>query len=78
MNEQADVRIDFEAVQALVHWKALFADEVASCAKRLAAESDQPARVTLAHYRQAAQIAISSLATAVRTEGHCNGDQKAA
>jgi Resolvase, N terminal domain len=46
MSEKADLRIDIEAAKALVYWKSLFADEVAACERRLAAESDQPEHVT--------------------------------
>jgi hypothetical protein len=65
MKENADIRIDVEAAKALIHWKSLFADEVATEARRLAAESSQPGHVTLSHYRQAAQIAVRSLSAAI-------------
>jgi hypothetical protein len=78
MNDKADIRIDVEAVRALIDWKSRFADEVASHARQFAAESGQPARVTLSHYRQAAQIAVRSLETAILDGRGSSDDQKAA
>ena len=78
MSEKADLRIDVEAAKALVHWKSLFADEVAARARRLAAESSQPEHVTLSHYRQAAQIAVGSLSAAILDGGPSIDDHKAA
>ncbi len=68
MSEKAGIRIDIEAAKAPIYWKSLFADEVAARARRLAAESGQPERVTLSHYRQAAQIAIRSLPAVILDE----------
>jgi hypothetical protein len=78
MSEKADVRIELDAAKALVEWKSAFADEVASRARRLAAESGHPERVTLLHYRQAAQIAVQSLSAAILEGGASSGDQRAA
>jgi hypothetical protein len=78
MSETAGIRIDVEAAKALVHWKSRFADEVAARARRLAAESGQPKRVTLAHYRRAAQVTVASLAAAILDEGPSRDDQQAA
>ena len=78
MREKADCRIDVEAAKALIHWKALFAEEVAARARRLAADSDQPEHVTLAHYRQAAQSAVASLAAAILDGGPSGDDHEAA
>ena len=78
MSEKADSRIDIEAAKALIYWKSLFADEVAAGARRLAAESSQPERVTLAHYRQAAQMAVRSLSAAILDGGPSSDDHKAA
>lgn len=74
----SDIRIEIEAAKALHYWKSLFADEVAAGARRLAAESSQPERVTTSHYRQAAQIAIRSLLTAISDGGPSHDDYKAA
>jgi hypothetical protein len=65
MIETMDVRIDVKAAKALIHWKSLFADEVAAGAVRLAAQSRNPANVTLSHYRQAAEMAVRSLSAAI-------------
>jgi hypothetical protein len=78
MNETAHLRIDIEAARALVSWKSLFADEVASRARRLAAASSDPARVTLSHYRQAAQLAVRSLSVSILGEGASRDERKAA
>jgi hypothetical protein len=73
-----NISIDIEAAKALVYWKSLFADEVVAQARRLAAESNQPGHVTLTHYRQAAQIAVRSLPTAILHGGPCSDDHKVA
>jgi hypothetical protein len=78
MIEKAVSRIDVEAAKALIHWKSLFADEVAARARQLAAESGQPEHVTLSHYRQAAQIAVRTLSAAILEGGPSSADQKAA
>ena len=63
-------------LKALIYWKSLFADEVASRARRLAAESGKPERVTLSHYRRAAQIAVRSLSAAIGDGGPFSDDPK--
>ena len=78
MSENTDIRIDIEAAKALIYGKSLFADEVAARARRLAAESGQPERVTVSHYRQAAQIAVRSLPAAIRDGGPFSDDHKVA
>ena len=78
MNENPNVRIDVEAAKALIFWKSLFADEVATRARQFAAESSEPEHVALSHYRKAAQIAVRSLSTAILDGGASSGDQKAA
>ena len=76
MSVKADIRIDLEAAKALIHWKSLFADEVAAKARQLAAESNLPERVTLSHYRQAAQAALRSLSAAIRDGGPSSDDRQ--
>ena len=78
MTQTTDTHIDLDAAKALVDWKALFADEVAVCAARLAADSGHPERVTLYHYRQAAQIAIRTLSAAILDGGASSGEYRAA
>jgi|GEM_PF-1006060 len=78
MNDRAGLRIDVEAARALVDWKSRFADEVAAGARRLALESSQPKHVTLAHYRQAAQLAVRALAAAIVDGGPSCDDPQAA
>jgi len=78
MHERAGLRIDVEAARALIDWKSRFADEVVAGARRLAVESSQPEHVTLAHYRQAAQFAVRSLAAAIVDGGPSRDDPQAA
>ncbi|MBI3465900.1 MAG: hypothetical protein HY000_23025 [Planctomycetes bacterium] len=77
MDNSAGFRIDVEAAKALINWKSLFADEVATRARRLAADSGGE-RVTLLHYRQAAQMAICSLSAAILDGGTSGEGQKVA
>jgi hypothetical protein len=72
------VQIEVEAAKALARWKALFADEVCERARRLAARSDPPNWVTLAHYRQAAESALQSLSNAIQREEGPDGRHEAA
>lgn len=78
MNDKTDIRIDVEAARPLIEWKSRFADQVAAHARQFAAESGQPEHVTLSHYRQAAQIAVRSLETAILDGRGSSDDQKAA
>jgi hypothetical protein len=78
MSETAGLVIDVEAARALVDWKSRFADETAAQARRLAAESSRPRQVTLAHYRQAALLAVRSLSAAILAGGPSSGDHEAA
>lgn len=65
MSRSEAVWIEVEAAQALAQWKAMFAEEASMHAKRLAAGSDRPQFVTVAHYRQAAQLALKSLSAVI-------------
>ena len=78
MNNKADIRIDVAAARALIDWKSRFAEDVAAHARQFAADSGQPEHVTLTHYRQAAQIAVRLLETAILDGRGTNDDQKAA
>lgn len=71
-------RIEATAAQALAEWKALFADQVAENAKKLAALTGTPNTITLRHYQQAASDALQVLATAVEDTDSNDGRQKAA
>ena len=77
MDNTACVRIDMDAVYALIRWKAQFVKEVATAARCLAAESERPTHVTLADYRHAAIAAIQSLSATVRNGGPSSDDQTA-
>lgn len=72
------VRIDVEAAKALAAWKSLFATEVCERAKQLAAQSGNPASITLSHYRTAAQMALQVLSGAIHGERGPDGQQEAA
>lgn len=78
MNQSHPLRIEIQAVRALAEWKAIFADQVAVKAKEFARASDTPGIVTLAHYRQAASIAVQELAAEVQKTDVDNGQQEAA
>ena len=78
MDRRMDTLIDIEAVEALIAWKSLFADQVALRARELAGKSQHPQRVTLAHYRQAAQMAMRSLSAAISDGENSDEGQKAA
>ncbi len=69
MSEKREFQIEVEAARALVQWKALFAEEVGQRAKPLVDDSDESPTLTLEHYRQAAEMAIQTLSTAVRDRG---------
>lgn len=78
MSEMTDFRIDLEAVKALIRWKSLFANEVATRARQLVAKSGRGKYVTLAHYRQAAQAAVQTLSAAIADGKPSNDDKEAA
>ena len=78
MNISKQIMIDVEAAKALIRWKSLFADEVSEGAKRLARQSTHPNSATLAHYRQAALIALQALSDAILAEEEPDGQQEAA
>ena len=78
MNGSEQVRIDVEAAKALAEWNSLFGAQVCERAKRLAAQSDQPERVTLSQYRIAAEIALQTLMGAIHGEHETDGQAEAA
>lgn len=78
MSAQDSVYIDAEAAKALALWKAAFADDVSEHARRLAAASGSAERVSLRHYREAAQISLTSLLTAIQKEIDGDANRKAA
>lgn len=78
MSEKEGFWIDLDAANMLTYWKSFFASEVTSQARRLAAESNLPNRVTLSHYQKAAHLAIRSLSAVILDGGHSCDDHKAA
>ena len=78
MSQSGTVRIQARAVKALAEWKAIFAEEVSAKAKVLAQSSDPPGLVTLEHYRQAACLAVQTLASMVQSQGESDGREEAA
>jgi hypothetical protein len=61
MRQNKLFQVDVEAARALANWKALFAELVSEQAKKLAEDENPACVITLAHYRQAAFIALESL-----------------
>lgn len=61
MEHSSSGRIETQAVQGLVEWKAFFAEQVAVKAKELSEKSGYAGIITLSHYRQAANIAVQML-----------------
>lgn len=78
MVQQQTCRIQVEAAEALAEWKAFFAEQVSIQAKELARNSTPPGLITLAHYRQAAMLAVQALAFVVHDTGSNDGRQEAA
>lgn len=78
MSRSEAVRIEVDAAKALAQWKALFAEEVSVHAKQLAAGSDRPQFVTVAHYRQAAQLALKSLSAVIADGVDSDASRRAA
>lgn len=50
MKETVGSFVDAEAIKELIGWKAFFATEVARHARQLAADSQSPGVITVAHY----------------------------
>lgn len=78
MSQSEAIQIEVEAAKALAQWKAMFAEEISRHAKRLAAGSDRPQFVTVAHYRQAAQLALKSLSAVIADGVDSDGSRRAA
>lgn len=72
------VRIDVDAVKALVHWKALFVDEISKQAKQIAIEDGSPNRISVEHYKQAADFAIQKLSVEILREDSDDDREQAA
>ena len=71
------MRTQVEALEALAHWKAVFAAQVTAKAKEIARAADGSGLVTLDHYRQAAAFALQVLKTSVE-EAHSGDDRREA
>lgn len=78
MAQNESFRIQAEAAKALAEWKAVFAEQVTVQAKKLAQDSNPSGLITLDHYREAATLAVQSLAAVVQDTGSNDGRQKAA
>jgi hypothetical protein len=76
MSEKQSLRVEVQAAMALAEWKSLFAETVCAEAKELAKLAASNT-ITLAHYREAAGIALISLTNAIPNLS-ANGSQKAA
>ncbi|OYP29972.1 hypothetical protein [Rhodopirellula sp. MGV] len=78
MNQQASYQIEADALHALAEWKAAFAENVASKAKEIAQSDSDSNRITLQHYRQAAEFALKQLASKIQDSDSSDGTQEAA
>ena len=76
MSENESLRVEVQAAMALAGWKSLFAETVCAEAKELA-KRDASSTITLAHYHEAAGIALISLTNAISNPS-ANGVGKAA
>ncbi|GEM_PF-1897952 len=72
------LRIDADAVIALIDWKATFAEAVVENAQHCAAKSKSSHSVTLTDFRHAARQALLKLAAAIESGDDVDGRQKAA
>ncbi len=78
MDPNPTFRIQTDAAKALAEWKAFFAEQVAQRARELAKDSSSPGLITVAHYRQAAQSAVQTLATLLEDTDSRDVHQEAA
>lgn len=78
MAQNESFRIQAEAAKALAEWKAVFAEQVTVQAKKLAQGSNPSGLITLDHYREAATLAVQTLAAVMQDTGSNDGCQKAA
>jgi hypothetical protein len=76
MSEKQSLQVEVQAALALAEWKSLFAEAVCAGAKKLA-KRDASSTITLAHYHEAAGIALISLTNAISNPS-ANGSKKAA
>ena len=76
MSDKQSLRVEVQAAIALAEWKSLFAETVCIEAKELA-KRDAAYAVTLAHYHEAAGIALISLNNAI-SNPNAHGSKKAA
>ena len=78
MFKNDEYEIEVEAAIALASWKAIFAEQVSEQAKTISRASGKSGVITLAHYCEAATIAVQSLSIAIQDSDTRNGRQKAA
>lgn len=78
MLKNDEYEIEVEAAKALAGWKAVFAEQVSEQAKTLARAGGKSGVITLAHYCEAATIALPSLSIAIQDSDTRNARQKAA
>ena len=78
MDPKKSFKIEADAARTLAEWKAFFAEQVSAKARELAEQSCSGGVITLAHYRQAASLAVQMLAAVVQDTDSSNGRQEAA
>lgn len=67
MSDGQNKRIDSAAFVALAEWESVFSAEVLACATKVANNAGSET-VTLAHYREAGELAVEKLLATIRGE----------
>jgi hypothetical protein len=78
MDRLQSAQVEVTAAKMLVGWTSEFAENVHREARRLAAQSGQPQRITASQYRHAAVTALQSLRETVEAEVDRDDRQTAA
>ena len=73
MSDGQNKRIDSAAFAALAEWESVFSTEVLARANKIARDAGSEI-VTLAHYREAGELAVEKLLATIR--GELNTDVK--
>lgn len=77
MNDEQNKRIDAAAFVALSEWESVFSSEVLACATKIADDSGSKI-VTVAHYREAGELAVKKLLATIRGEQETDVKREAA
>lgn len=71
-------QLEIEAARALAEWKFMFSTKVSEHATKLVRMGDESKVITLAHYREAAIIALKDLIVDLQKTDLSDGRQQAA